>query len=62
VAGWGDADGWTDPSQYSTIHLADPNGDGKDELIGRNDQGLEVWWFDTRKPADSRAAQGAYSR
>ena len=47
LPGWGDADGWTDPSQYSTIHLADVNGDGTDELIGRNDQGLEVWWFDT---------------
>ena len=45
--GWGDADGWTDPSQYSTIQLADVNGDGRDELIGRNDEGLEIWWFDT---------------
>jgi hypothetical protein len=44
---WGDAAGWTDPSKYSTIQLADLNGDGRDELIGRNDQGLEIWWFDT---------------
>lgn len=29
---WGDAGGWTDPSQYSTIRLADVNGDGRDEL------------------------------
>jgi hypothetical protein len=47
LPGWGDAGGWTDPSQYSTIQLADVNGDGRDELLGRNDQGLEVWTFDT---------------
>ena len=47
LPGWGDAGGWTDPSQYSTIQLADVNGDGRDELLGRNDQGLEVWSFDT---------------
>jgi hypothetical protein len=44
---WGDGAGWTDPSQYSTIQLADVNGDGRDELIARNDQGLEIWSFDT---------------
>jgi hypothetical protein len=47
LPGWGDAGGWTDPSQYSTIQLADLNGDGSDELLGRNDQGLEIWRFDT---------------
>ena len=26
TAPWGDAGGWTDPSQYSTIQLADVNG------------------------------------
>jgi hypothetical protein len=46
VPNWTDAGGWTDPSQYSTIQLADINGDGTDELIGRNDEGLEIWWFD----------------
>ena len=44
---WGDAGGWTDPSKYSTIQLADVNGDGSDELIARNDQGIEIYWFDT---------------
>ena len=44
---WTDAGGWTDPSQYSTIQLADVNGDGKDELLGRSDAGLQIWWFDT---------------
>jgi hypothetical protein len=43
---WGDGAGWTDPSKYATIQLADITGDGTDELIGRNDAGLEVWRFD----------------
>ncbi len=47
VPTWTDAGGWTDPSQYSTIQLADVNGDGKDELLGRSDAGLQIWWFDT---------------
>jgi hypothetical protein len=44
---WGDAAGWTDPSKYSTITLADITGNGIDELIARNDDGLEIWTFDT---------------
>jgi hypothetical protein len=44
---WGDGSGWTDPSKFTTIQLADVNGDGRDELLARNDQGLEIWWFDT---------------
>ena len=47
VPSWGDAGGWTDPSKYSTIQLGDVNGDGRDELIGRNDVGLEIFRFDT---------------
>jgi hypothetical protein len=47
VPAWTDASGWTDPSQYSTIRLADVNGDGRDELLGRNSDGLEVYDFDT---------------
>jgi hypothetical protein len=47
VPAWGDGGGWKDPSKYSTIQLADFNGDGKDELLARNDQGLEIYWFDT---------------
>ncbi len=44
---WGDAAGWTDPSKFSTIQLGDVNGDGKDELLGRGDSGIEIWTFDT---------------
>jgi hypothetical protein len=43
---WGDGGGWTDPSQYSTIQLADLTGNGQDELLARNSDGLEIWWFD----------------
>jgi hypothetical protein len=38
-----DADGWTAPDRYSTIQLADLDGDGKAELIGRGSKGIEVW-------------------
>ena len=44
---WGDGAGWTDPSKYSTIQLADLTGNGVDELIARNDDGIEIWNFDT---------------
>jgi hypothetical protein len=47
VPSWTDAGGWNDPSQYSTIQLADVNGDGRDELIGRSDAGVQVYRFDT---------------
>ena len=47
VPTWTDSGGWNDPSQYSTIQLADVNGDGKDELIGRSDAGIETFRFDT---------------
>src|SRR4051812_49470028 len=47
VPSWTDAGGWNDPSQYSTIQLADLNGDGADELIGRSDAGVQIYRFDT---------------
>ena len=47
VPSWTDAGGWSDPSQYSTIQLADVNGDGRDELIGRSDAGIQIYRFDT---------------
>jgi hypothetical protein len=47
VPSWSDAGGWNDPSQYATIQLADVNGDGKDELIGRGDVGIQIYRFDT---------------
>jgi hypothetical protein len=47
VPAWTDAGGWNEPSQYSTIRLADLNGDGRDELIGRSDAGVHIYRFDT---------------
>jgi hypothetical protein len=47
VPNWTDAGGWDDPAKYATIQLADVNGDGSDELIGRADDGVEIFWFDT---------------
>jgi hypothetical protein len=47
VPTWTDAGGWDDPSQYGTIQLADVNGDGAEELIGRGDAGVVIYWFDT---------------
>ncbi len=38
LPGWGHAGGWTDASKYSTIQLADLNGDGRDELLAHNDR------------------------
>ncbi len=43
-----DANGWKDPSLYSTIQTADLNGDGKLEVIGRDSGGLESWQWDPR--------------
>jgi hypothetical protein len=40
---WGDQGGWSQPSQYRTILGADVDGDGTDELIGRNASLLEVF-------------------
>ena len=44
---WGDYGGVDGPSKYSTIQLADSHGEASQELIARNDQGLEIWTFDT---------------
>ena len=40
---WTDAAGWNLPQSYLTILLADIDGDGKDELIGRSPNGIETW-------------------
>jgi hypothetical protein len=43
---WGDAGGWKDPSHYTTIQLADIDGDGAAELLGRAPAGLAAHAFD----------------
>lgn len=46
---WSDAEGWGRPECYSTIALADIDGDGCDELLARSDSGIEAWKFDSDK-------------
>ena len=43
---WNDAHGWSKPSQFETIQLADIDGDGQDELIARDSDGLNVYHWD----------------
>lgn len=43
---WGDAGGWTSADQYVTIQLGDVLGNGRDQLIGRSADGIEIWDFD----------------
>ena len=40
-----DKDGWNQHAYYSTIQLADVDGDGTDELLARASDGLHVWKF-----------------
>ncbi|GJL69048.1 MAG: hypothetical protein NPIRA06_16830 [Nitrospirales bacterium] len=44
---WSDTLDWDDPSCYSTIQMADLDGDGQAELLGRCTSGIEAYWFDT---------------
>ena len=50
---WDDDDpGWTDPSSYSTIQTGDVDGDGREELIGRDPtDGIEVYGYDEASDA-----------
>ncbi|MES2463672.1 MAG: VCBS repeat-containing protein, partial [Armatimonadota bacterium] len=43
---WRDSYGWDQPQYYSTIQLADIDGDDKAELIGRGGQGIEIFKYD----------------
>ncbi len=38
--------GWRRPEQYSTLRLADVNGDGRDDLCGRETEGFGCWLSD----------------
>ena len=44
---WSDIAGWSQPQYYATIQLADIDGDGRAELIGRGPGGILVNYFDT---------------
>ena len=41
--GWSDAASWNLPQYYATIQCADVDGDGSAELVGRDNQQLQVW-------------------
>lgn len=43
---WNDGVKWTLPTNYSSIQLADIDGDGQDELLGYGPFGIEVWHWD----------------
>jgi hypothetical protein len=40
-----DAEGWGAPQYYATIHSADIDGDGADELLGRGEMGMSTYRF-----------------
>lgn len=42
---WSDKNGWDDERYYATIQMADIDGDGRAELIGRASSGIQVWKF-----------------
>jgi hypothetical protein len=44
---WGDAGGWKSPDQASTIQFGRVLGNGRQQLIGRSADGIEIWDFDT---------------
>ncbi|MBA2660942.1 MAG: phosphodiester glycosidase family protein [Bradymonadaceae bacterium] len=44
-----DADGWGDYDNYSTIRLADVDGDGTLDLCGRANAGMRCWLWDGEK-------------
>jgi hypothetical protein len=41
-----ESEGWKDPSHYLTIHLADVDGDGAAELVGRASDGMHTYRWD----------------
>ncbi len=43
---WNDAIGWQQPNAYSSIQMADIDGDGQEELLGNGPSGVEVWHWE----------------
>jgi len=41
-----DANGWSQPRYYETLQAADLNGDGRDEILGRDSGGIETWSYE----------------
>ena len=49
VPQWSDGGGWTEAEYYATIQLADVDGDGADELLGRGPLGVVVEKWDAER-------------
>ena len=45
--GWTDSQGWVSPAAYTTIVVADVDGDGQAEIMGALGSTLQTWHFDT---------------
>lgn len=43
VAGFGDAEGFVDPTNYATIRMGDLDGDGLGDVCGRTDAGIDCY-------------------
>lgn len=43
---WSDGLHWNQPQYYTSIQMADIDGDGQDELLGKGPSGIEVWHWD----------------
>jgi hypothetical protein len=58
---------WDQPAQYTTIQLVDLDADGRAELVGRSQSGLEVWSWDgaasqwSQWPLDAVLTEGLWS-
>jgi hypothetical protein len=44
---WGDAGGWKEPDQFETIQFGAVLGNGREQLVGKSANGIEIWDFDT---------------
>ncbi len=59
-----DLAGWNQPQYYSTLQSADINGDGQNEIVARDQDGLHIWqltrgaWIETSQVKDLSDAQG----
>lgn len=58
---WGDSSAWSDASSYETIQIADIDGSGRGELIGRGPSGLETWKFTNYHESSENEHKGYWS-
>jgi hypothetical protein len=56
-----DNDGWDEAQYYATIHSADIDGDGVEELLGRGASGMVAYRFDGTESWDPLAGNGPFN-